>query len=90
MKEAEEARRTAAQQQLTDVKAVCVDGMRDAKLNGVYSLSGNHAGYPCFESSAGKHLCRAVDEQEWRLADDLDDIDRDPAMFACDDSTSID
>lgn len=84
----------AAQRQLSEYKAVHVEGMPQA-YNGMYVLAGEHQGWPRFENSVGKHLYRSIDFATWMLRDTFDPAGpdhfttTDPLAFDVDDPSDL-
>ena len=68
----ERPERDAADAQLSNALAVCVEGMPQPKFDGVYERAGEHAGWPRFKNAAGAHLFRYIDGGEWFLHDSFD------------------
>ena len=65
----ERPERDAAMQQLSDVRAVYVEGMPQPKFNAVYRFAGEHDGWCRFESNQGTHLFRFIPDGEWFVHD---------------------
>ena len=82
--------KVAAQQQLADAKAVCVEGMPWPGWSGVYVAAGENDGWPRFESDEGKHLGYSKHWGKWVLARAFDPAGRSRQAYAASPAESED